>query len=333
MPRDEKGKAKPLSADESKRLKGSAAELEAAEKAKAQKVEEDKLTTTEDVKAKKLLTRDKKSGRVKVGVDTTPIAGQEDQGPSAAPKVQLPGPVVSTGKKLAQKGIRAPKRGELARGVTIVMPGPKRKKKTRSRTVVRDAETGRARQRRPEEFKTTVLDPVTPKPKRSRPSLAPGAGPLREPVYVDPSQSAAKLEEGTKTVLRKDEETQEFVETSVPMKEWVGGQATRKLKGLAVPHKTIAPAVNQAIKHLDDMAATRGTTEHHGHAEAFNAIHPTILGMDATIHHALGVMHNHIMHPKHNSRSVITQIKVHIGDRLSEGKKMETQRAQRQGRT
>ena len=74
MPRDEKGKAKPLSADESKRLKGSADELAAAEKAKAQKAEEDKLTSVEDIKAKKVLARDKKSGRIGLGVDTTPVA-------------------------------------------------------------------------------------------------------------------------------------------------------------------------------------------------------------------------------------------------------------------
>ena len=197
--------------------------------------------------------------------------------------------------------LRAPKRGELARGVTIVDPGPKRKKKSRGKTVVRDSETGRARQRRPEEFTRTEVAPVAPKPERSRPSIAPGAGARREPVYID---------------------------TTKPE----GNQASRKLKGLAVPHKVIAPAVNQALQHLDDMAATRGTTEHHGHAEAFNAIHPTILGMDATIHHALGAVYHHTMYPKHNSSSVITQIKSAIGDRLSEGKQLETQRAQRQGR-
>jgi hypothetical protein len=300
MPKDEKGNAKPLSIEESKRVKGSAAELAAAEKAKAEKEADDKLTSVEDVKAKKVLARNKKSGRIGLGVDSTRVAGDGDQGPSAAPKVQLPGPVISTGKKLAQKGIRAPKRGELARGITIVDPGPKRKKKTRSKTVVRDANTGRARARTSEDFTRTEVAPVAPKPERSRPSLAPGAGALREPVHIDVTAPA-------------------------------GNQASRKLKGLAVPHKVIAPAVNQALKHLDDMAATRGTTEHHSHAEAFNTVHPTILGMDATIHHALGAMHNHIIHPKHNSSSVITLIKSAIGDRLSEGKKMETQRAQRQG--
>jgi hypothetical protein len=299
MPKDEKGNAKPLSLEESKRLKGSAAELAAAEKAKAEKKADDKRVSVSDVKAKKVLARDKKSGRIGLGVDTTRVAGEEDQGPSAAPKVQLPGPVVSTGKKLARTGARAPKRGELARGITIVDPAPKRKKKSRGKTVVRDAETGRARQRRPEEFTRTEVDPVAPKPERSRPTLAPGAGARREAVYVD---------------------------TTKPE----GNQASRKLKGLAVPHKTIAPAVNQALKHLDDMAATRGTAEHHSHVEAFNTIHPTILGMDATIHHALGAMAHHTMYPKHNSSSVITQIKSAIGDRLSEGKQLETQRAQRQ---
>ena len=256
-----------------------------------------------DVKFKKKITRDTKTGRAKVAEVEAPVAGQEDQGPSAAPKVQLPGPLVSTGRKLARSGARAPKRGELARGVTIVDPGPKKAKKKPTNRVVRDPKTGRIVQlpfAKPKKFKKTVLEPVAPAPERTPPNLAPGAGALREPVYVD---------------------------TTKPE----GNQATRKLKGLAVPHKTIAPVVNQALKHLDDMAATRGTTEHHGHAEAFNAIHPTVLGMDATIHHALGVMHNHIMHPKHNSSSVITQIKSGISDRLSEGKKMETQRAQRQG--
>jgi hypothetical protein len=205
---------------------------------------------------------------------------------------------------LGGQTVRAPKPGELKRGITVVATETNptetstRKKRVPKKTVVRDATTGRARAKTTDEL-TTVLPRVeAPAPEKPR-TLAPGAGPQREAVYIDESKPA-------------------------------GEKATRRLKGLAVPHKVIAPAVNQALKHLDDMAATRGTPEHHGHAEAFNAIHPTILGMDATIHHALGVMHSHTMHPKHNSRSVITQIKAHIGDRLSEGKKMETQRAQRQ---
>ena len=257
------------------------------------------------VKFKKKITRDTKTGRAKVADVDVRVSGEEDQGPSAAPKIQLPGPVISTGRKLARQGIRAPKRGELARGVTIVEPKPKRAKKVAPKPLVeRDATTGRAKKKSPPTPPTpslTVIAPVAPKPERSRPSIAPGAGARREPVYVD---------------------------TTKPE----GNQASRKLKGLAVPHKVIAPAVNQALQHLDDMAATRGTTEHHGHAEAFNAIHPTILGMDATIHHALGAVYHHTMYPKHNSSSVITQIKSAIGDRLSEGKQLETQRAQRQGR-
>ena len=301
MPKDEKGKVIPLSLDESKRLKGSAAELAASEKAKVKKETEDKLKSTEDIKAKKTIVRDKKTGRASVGAVTVRVSGQEEQGPSAAPKIQLPGPVISTGKKLAQKGIRAPKRGELARGITIVDPGPKRKKKTLTKTVVRDAKTGRARTRKPEEFKVTELPKVeAPAPEKSR-TLAPGAGARREAVYIDP---------------KKPE----------------GNQASRKLKGLAVPHKVIAPAVGQALEHLRGMAATKGTPEYHQHVEAFNAIHPTILDMDPTIHHALGAMAHHTMYPKHDSHSVITQITSAIGDRLSEGRQMELQRAQRQGR-
>jgi hypothetical protein len=260
-----------------------------------------KVDANPGVKFKKKIVRDKKTGRAKIADVDVPVAGQEEQGPSAAPKVQLPGPLISTGKKLAQKGIRAPKRAELARGVTIVDPGSKRKKKKPGKTVVRDATTGRARQRTKEEFKVTEL-PAAPTPAPEKPrTLAPGAGARREPVYVD---------------------------TSKPE----GQQATRKLKGLAVPHKVIAPAVGQALEHLRGMAETRGTSEHHGHLQAFNAIHPTILGMDPTIHHALGAMAHHIMYPKRDSHSVITQITTAIGDRLSEGKLMETQRAKRQGR-
>ena len=301
MPIDEHGNSKPLTLEESKSVKGSAFELAEANKAKAKKIEEDKLKTTETVKAKKRIVRDKKTGRATVAPVETRVSGQEDQGPSAAPKIQLPGPVISTGKTLARTGARAPKRGELARGVTIVDEGPKRKKKTRTKTVVRDATTGRARQRRPEEFTKTEVAPVATAPERTRSTLAPGAGARREPVYVDSSKPE-------------------------------GNQATRKLKGLAVPHKVIAPVVNQALAHLRGMAATKGTPEYHQHVEAFNVIHPTVLGMDPVIHHALGAMAHHTMYPKHDSHSVITQITSAIGDRLSEGRSMEVQRAQRQGR-
>jgi len=248
---------------------------------------------------------------VNAKVKTTPIkgtervAGQEDQGPSAAPKIKLKGPVVSTGKILARKGLRPPKRTELKRGVTAVQTEKNptesrtRKRKKLTKTVVRDAATGRARQRRPEEFKRTELPAVqTFEPSKPR-TLAPGAGARREKVFVDPSKPQ-------------------------------GEQATKKLKGLAVPHKVIAPAVSQAMEHLRGMAATKGTPEYHEHVAAFNAIHPTILGMDPTIHHALGAMAHHTMYPKHDSHSVITQITAAIGDRLSEGRSMEVQRAQRQ---
>jgi hypothetical protein len=306
MPKDEKGKVIPLSLEESKRLKGSDAELAEAEKAKAKKEAEDKLKTTETVKAKKRIVRDKKTGRATVAAVETRVAGQEDQGPSAGPKVQLQGPLISTGKKLARTGARAPKRGELARGITIVDQGPKRKKKKPTNKVVRDAKTGRIvqlpfRKKTADEVTRTELPtveaPAAPKPR----TLAPGAGARREAVYVD---------------------------TTKPK----GNQASRKLKGLAVPHKMIAPAVGQALEHLRGMAATKGTPEYHQHVEAFNAIHPTILGMDPTIHHALGAMAHHTMYPKHDSHSVITQITSAIGDRLSEGRSMEVQRAKRQGR-
>lgn len=308
MPKDEKGNVIPLSLEESKRLKGSSAELAELEKAKVKKEEENKLKSSEDVKAKKTIVRDKKTGRASVGEVTARVSGQEDQGSSAGPKVQLPGPLISTGKKLARTGARAPKRGELARGITIVDPAPKRKKKKPTNKVVRDKKTGRIvqlpfKKLTAEEHTRINLDqpgepPAAPAAAKPR-TLAPGAGPRREQVYVDQTKPE-------------------------------GEQAVRKLKGLAVPHKVIAPAVGQALEHLRGMAQTRGTPEYHQHVSAFNAIHPTILGMDQTIHHALGAMAAHTMYPKHDSHSVITQITTAIGDRLSEGRKMELERAKRQ---
>ena len=52
------------------------------------------------VKFKKKITRDTKTGRAKVADVDVRVSGEEDQGPSAAPKIQLPGPVISTGKGL-----------------------------------------------------------------------------------------------------------------------------------------------------------------------------------------------------------------------------------------
>jgi hypothetical protein len=318
MPKDKNGKKVPLSLEESKRLKGSAAELEAFEKVKSEKEAENKLKTTETIKAKKLIVRDKKTGRAMVGTDTARVAGEEDQGPSAAPKIQLKGPVVSTGKTLARKGLRAPKRGELKRGITVIQT-EKNPTETRTRTrkrntkVIAKPQPGQAGKldgkivRVTPENLTQVYDqkrrtelPAVQAPEPEKPrTLAPGAGARRENVFVDPRKAS-------------------------------GEQATRRLKGLAVPHKMIAPAVNQAMEHLRGMAATKGTPEYHEHVAGFNAIHPTILGMDSTIHHALGAMAHHTMYPKQDSHSVITQITAAIGDRLSEGRSMEVQRAQRQ---
>ncbi|MFZ4638614.1 MAG: hypothetical protein ACOYMC_14490, partial [Pirellulales bacterium] len=48
------------------------------------------------------------------------ISGEVDQGPSAAPKVQLKGTLVSTGKRMRQKGLRPAKNRELRNGVMAV---------------------------------------------------------------------------------------------------------------------------------------------------------------------------------------------------------------------
>lgn len=231
--------------------------------------------------------------------------------PYKAPVVKREKPKVATTQKLNRAGLRAPKRGELKRGITAVSTDPKKRRvKKQTPIVVKPGQAGKLDGKivrvTPENLtqvydqkRRTELPAVqAPGPEKPR-TLAPGAGARRENVFVDPRKAS-------------------------------GEQATRRLKGLSVPHKMIAPAVNQAMEHLRGMAATKGTPEYHEHVAGFNAIHPTILGMDSTIHHALGAMAHHTMYPKQDSHSVITQITAAIGDRLSEGRSMEVQRAQRQ---
>jgi hypothetical protein len=231
--------------------------------------------------------------------------------PYKAPVVKREKPKVATTEKLKRAGLRAPKRGELNRGITAVSTEPKQRRvKKQTPIVVKPGQAGKLDGKivrvTPENLtqvydqkRRTELPTVqAPEPEKPR-TLAPGVGARRERVFVDPRKAT-------------------------------GEQATRKLKGLAIPHKVIAPAVNQAMEHLRGMTATKGTPDYHQHVQAFNTIHPTILGMDPVIHHALGAMAHHTMYPKPDSHSVITQISTAIGDRLSEGRSMEVQRAQRQ---
>lgn len=274
---------------------------------------------------------DTSTGLIKPVVEMSPEQKSEASKMDPAPKFKEPKEAPPQGKKIYKEPVqkrekfknkklvvggevvRPPKRGELKRGVTAVSVEPKPKRnRTKKQTpiVVKPGQAGKLDgkivrvtpenltqvydQKRRTEL-PTVQPPAPEKPR----TLAPGAGARRERVFVDPRKAP-------------------------------GEQATKKLKGLAVPHKVIAPAVSQAMEHLRGMAATKGTPEYHEHVAAFNAIHPTILGMDPTIHHALGAMAHHTMYPKPDSHSVITQISTAIGDRLSEGRSMEVQRAQRQ---
>jgi hypothetical protein len=294
-------KPKPLSIEDSRRLKGSAASEEERLKAKEKKAAEDAQVkgTAETVVAKKV------EGIIPTG---------EDQGPSAAPKPKVKGPLVSTGRKMRQKGLRPAKNRELQKGVmavTLATEAPKsRKPKKRATT-----KTGKK------------IDPKTGQ------------------VAVPKKGQAAKVDG---TVVRVDatniEEAQRQARTTVlptvgpeaprPTYELPGAPNTVAEQGYSQSspehHERVKALTGKAFLHLGRMQSTHGTDEFHSHHAAFNETHAHVSQLDDSLGQILKTAHTAVTNPSHpDSPKQFAWAKQAAGERLGLGKKTMDARKER----
>jgi len=299
MPRDEKGKIIPLSLEESKRLKGSAAEIAEVEKAKVKKEAEDKLTTTEDVVATKVdspasKTAKKKKPKPARKAVRNPVTGKAEK----APVTPLGAPVART----ADPVIRKFKKGEL---VTVK---PRKQKKQTPIAKPRPGQAGKL------DGKVVRVTPENAEQvyDQSRRTDLPKAGPAEMTPAGRPK-----------------------VEQAILPPRLRGSQSGKNLGGFAQSHKVVAKATHEALGHLETMANTdKGSIEHHTAHESFNLLHSHIgqIG-NKPLHRDLGLGRT-IIQQYHGRPELGNALKVHRGivlGRLEEGKIAEQARGERSG--
>jgi len=294
-------KPKPLSIEDSRRLKGSAASEEERLKAKETKAAEDAQVkgTTETVVAKKV------EGTIPTG---------EDQGPSAAPKVRVKGPLVSTGRKMRQTGLRPAKNREIKKGVMAVTlstetPKPRKVKK---RTTTR---TGKK------------IDPKTGQvavPKKGQAAKVDG-----KVVRVDSSNIEEAQRQARTTVLPTA-----GPETPKPTYELPGAPNTVAEQGYSQSspehHERLKSLTGKAFLHLGRMQSTHGTDEYHSHHADFNETHAHVAQLDHSMGQILKTAHNAVSNPGHpDSPKQFAWAKQAAGERLGLGKKTMDARTER----
>lgn len=301
MPKDAKGNKVPLSLDESKRLKGSAFELAEAEKAKAKKEAEDKLTTTEDVVATRVdspapKTAKKNKPKTARKAVRNPVTGKAEK----APVTPLGAPV----KRTADPVVRKFKKGELV----VVKP-----RKQKKQTPIAKPQPGQAGKLDGELVRVTPENAEQVYEQRRRTEL-PKAGPAEMTPAGRPE-----------------------VEQAILPSRLRGSQSGKNLGGFAQSHKIVAKATHEALDHLNTMATTdKGSSEHHSAHEAFNLLHGHIgqIGNKA-LHRDLGLGRT-IIQQHHGSNKLPEALKIHRGivlGRLEEGKIAEQARGERSGPT
>jgi len=294
-------KPKPLSIEDSRRLKGSAASEEERLKAKETKAAEDAQVkgTTETVVAKKV------EGTIPTG---------EDQGPSAAPKVRVKGPLVSTGRKMRQTGLRPAKNREMKKGVmavTLATETPK-PRKAKKRTTTR---TGKK------------IDPKTGQvavPKKGQAAKVDG-----KVVRVDSSNIEEAQRQARTTVLPTA-----GPETPKPTYELPGAPNTVAEQGYSQSspehHERLKSLTGKAFLHLGRMQSTHGTDEYHSHHADFNETHAHVAQLDHSMGQILKTAHNAVSNPGHpDSPKQFAYAKQAAGERLGLGKKTMDARTER----
>ena len=301
-------KPKPLSIEESRRLKGSAASEEERLKAKEKKAAEDAQVkgTTETVVAKKV-----------EGV----IPTKEDQGPSAAPKPQsstarAKRTMVAPQRKMREKGLRPAKNRELAKGVmAVTVANEKPKKRTpKKRTKTR---TGK-----PLDPKTGKID--TSKIKKGR--IAKVDDKL---VRVDDSNIEDVKKAAVTTVLPTA-----GPEVTPQRHELPGAPRTVLEQGYSQSspehHERLKGLTAKAFLHLGRMQETHGTDASHEHHAAFNETHAHVAQLDHSMGEILKVAHGAASNPNHpDSPKQFAWAKQAAGERLGLGKKTMDARAER----
>ena len=256
------------------------------------------------------------------GVKFTPAkgterpAGGEEQGPSAAPKIQVKGPLVSTGKKMRQTGLRPAKNRELKKGVMAVTlatekPKPRKpKKRTTTRTGKKiDPKTGQ-------------IDVSKIKPGRA-------AKVDGKVVRVDKTNVEDVKKAAVTTVLPTA-----GPEAPKPTYELPGAPNTVAEQGYSQSspehHERLKSLTGKAFLHLGRMQSTHGTDEYHAHSADFHETHAHVSQLDHSMGEILKVAHTAVANPSHpDSGKQFAYAKQAAGERLGLGKKTRDARIER----
>lgn len=256
------------------------------------------------------------------GVKFTPAkgterpAGEEDQGPSAAPKIQVKGPLVSTGRKMRNKGLRPAKNRELDKGVmavTLAKEAPK-KRTPKKRTTTRSG--------KPLDPKTGQIDVSKIKPGRA-------AKVDGKVVRVDKTNVEDVKKAAVTTVLPTA-----GPETSKPTYELPGAPRTVAEQGYSQSspehHERVKSLTGKAFLHLGRMKDTHGTDEYHAHSADFHETHAHVSQLDHSMGEILKVAHTAVANPSHpDSGKQFAYAKQAAGERLGLGKKTRDARIER----
>ena len=250
----------------------------------------------------------------KVDEVTARVSGEEDQGPSAAPKPKLKGTLVSTGKKMRQKGLRPAKNRELRNGVmavTLKNEEPvKRTRKPRTKT-----KTGK---------KIDLKTGQIAVPKKGQAAKVDG-----KVVRVDATNVEEIQRQARTTVLPKVEP-----EAPKPNYELPGAPQTVKEQGYSQSgpehHKRLKELTGKAFLHLGRMQSTHGTDEYHSHHADFNETHAHVSQLDHSLGEILKTAHTAVSNPSHpDSSKQFAYAKQAAGERLGLGKKTMDARTER----
>jgi len=250
------------------------------------------------------------------GIDSTRVSGQEEQGPSAAPKPVLKGSLVSTGRKMRQTGLRPAKNRELRKGVMAVTLKNEEPKARTSR------KRRKTRSGRPLDPKTGKV--VVPNIKKGQAAKVDG-----KVVRVDESNIEAAKRSAVTTVLPTAGPEEQKKTYELP-----GAPQTVAEQGYSQSgpehHERLKQLTGKAFLHLGRMQSTHGTDEYHSHHADFNETHAHVAQLDHSLGEILKMAHTAASNPSHpDSPKQFAYAKQAAGERLGLGKKTMNARTER----